>query len=242
MKIVEEYKAIVERCILLFQEYIQKVIDRDEEINNMYSELQAGREEFGIQTDCTLERGFYCPNPTVGHFVTNVHRGKIAKRITKVTRLTNRYVFDKKDTLRIVERYYPNGHIKPEFVFHEWDASYSVTFDDADRPEVITIYRQENGKPQEYLWAYCTYDKNKKTYTTNWMSYQTYDYSKEGYLEMEHYEISVNQKVGAAEYGRWIPKDNLIQYYKNRFQLNDDGSIVPKSCEGLMHNVISWDN
>ena len=175
MKTVEECKAIVEKCTLLFQEYVQKVIDRNEEINNMYSELQVGREEFGIQTTCTLERGYYCPDPTVGHFVTNVHRGKIARRITKVTRLTNRYVFDEEDSLRIVERYYPNGYIKPEFVFHGQDVSYSVTFNYNDRPLIITIDRHENGKIREYLWTECAYDDAKDTYIANWMRYQTYD-------------------------------------------------------------------
>ena len=100
MKTVEECKAIVEKCTLLFQEYVQKVIDHNEEINNMYSELQVGREEFGIQTTCTLERGYYCPDPTVGHFVTNVHRGKIARRITNVNATRNAYTGRNRNRIR----------------------------------------------------------------------------------------------------------------------------------------------
>lgn len=183
-----ELKAVWEECVPQFQEYLQKGLEIQPKLYDIYSGLQVGRVEYAIGSRY-LHRGFYCPSPVLEQIITNTRRGRIAKRMTKATRPTNRYVFDLEGKLRRADTFYPNGGTKTEYIFHEGEAICGLTFDPYGHISEISVERYAEGKIGSYLRACCNYDPTSGCYRIYDMSYERYSHDEE-FLDAEIFSLS----------------------------------------------------
>lgn len=211
MKDRSDYKAVWEKCVQLCLEYIQKGIAKQPEIEGVAANLKEGRKEFAIGSRY-IHRGFYCPSPSIEHIITNIRRGKIAKRLNKRSRLTNAYLFDAEENLRIAETFYTNGAVKTEYLFYEDSLIYGVSYNNEGHVEEISIEQYEEGQIQEYLWACCCYNSSTNSYLIFQMLYEAYHYDHNGYLDVEFYNMS-DARHDAGKSNRY------------RFHLDADGKV-----------------
>ena len=92
-------------AIRRFTEYsnrFQKLADSIKDPMDLFSEAEKSvvREEYCSGSDMFL--GYYCPSLILDIVVGNVHRGRLLKRVTKRSKPTHRYGFDKDNHLRTV--------------------------------------------------------------------------------------------------------------------------------------------
>lgn len=225
LKIDSSFEAVCEHCKTMCFESIEKGIQLSDELLRHDDTFQIGREEFGIQSRY-LHRGFYCPSPVVEHIVTNMRRGKIAKRITKATRITNRYVFDSENKLRIAETIHPNGAIKTEHIVHEGNTVYGFVFGRNDHLFEVSIEQYEDGRIVSYLWACGSCAFSNGYHRISHMQFETYFYEDKGFLDVgRYYMIGENGKVG--------------QYHKYRFSYDENGMVVGDSAQLLERKAVA---
>lgn len=205
------YKAVWEKCLQICYEYIQKGIEKQNEIEGILSSLEGGKKEFAIGSRY-MHRGFYCPSPSMEYTITNMRRGRIAKRIDKRSRPTNSYLFDAEGTLRAVETFYINGSIQTEYLFYEEAFVFGVSYDDEGHISEISIEQYEESQIKEYLWACCYYNYSENTHLISHMVYETYHYDNKGYLDVEFYDM-----LGF--------RHDLYQYNRYRFHLDENGKV-----------------
>lgn len=204
-------------------ESIEKGIELSNEILKPDIDFHPGKEEFAINSKY-LHRGYYCPSPALEYIVTNMRRGKIAKRITKASRITNRYIFDTENKIRIAETFYPNGSTKTEHIIHEGDTVYGFTFDSYKHISEISIEQFWNGRIESYFWACCWYEFSTGCYRVSHMAYETYFYKKEGFFDMELYDMLGD-------------RSDVGKYNKFRFCIDENGMIIANSIQLLTNDA-----
>lgn len=211
-----DYNRIIQDCLALCEQYAEKGMKliplcMDSDIKD-----QAALEEIGIQSRY-LPRGFYCPSPDLEQIITNMRRGKIARRKTKRLQPTNRYLFDQDGKLFLAETFYPNGCVAEEYIFYEKDVSFGLELDSDMRIYTISIALYKDGRICAYLWAACNgISKDTNALGVHSIIYETYSYTSDGYLETNWYNIS-------------ILSINIVTYVKYRFALGEDNKIIPGS-------------
>jgi hypothetical protein len=211
-------KAILDECLQICQKYISKAVQIQPNLDSIYSNLVIRKEEFAIQSRY-LHRGFYCPSPDIEYIITNMRRGKIAKRVDARTQPTNRYLFDDNGKLRYAETYYPNGFIEAEYIFHDENLIFGFIVDSSDRISVISVAQYSCGTILSCLWAHCTYRTDSSTYTPRWIMYEKYNYDGASHLETDFYGINLSNHFGS--------------YDKYRFHLDLEGNIIKNTIEQL---------
>lgn len=216
MKSCPYMKTVWEKCVFLCQEYIQKGSILKPKIKEMLLGMEISREEYAIQSRY-MHRGFYCPSPVIEHHITNVRRGRIAKRLTSSAKPTNRYLFDAENKLRLAETFYPNGSVKSEYIFHENNVIYGIVYPSIGRSGEISIEQYEEGQIISYLWALWRESPNDGSLIVSRVTYETYCYDDDRYIVAEWYDIA----------------GNLGVYHKYRLSLSEEGAIIPRSVEVL---------
>lgn len=214
--------AILDKCLKLCEDGIKMVMQTYPDLSLPSFEEHTGREEFSLGSRY-LHRGFYCPSPDLEYIVTNMRRGKIAKRMTKRTRPTNRYCFDDDGRLKLAETYYPNGSIQKEYIFYVEDTVFGFTTEKNEYISKISIAKYADGKISYYLWAPCHYNRDMGVDYPYWIVYEKYNYSENSYLETEFYNLRL--------YGI---HEGFGNYNKYRFILDDNGMVIGDSIEELM--------
>lgn len=172
-----DLKAIWESCMPLFQEYLHKESTLESQIQELCSsDIPIGKEEYALGSRY-MHRGYYCPSPIYDKLVGNARRGRIAKRITKTTRPTNRYEFDIEGKLRLVETINRNGHNETEFVFYEEGVVFGLTYDGHDLLSKLSIEQYTEGMITSYLRVICDKNGPNRSYRARSMSYECYRYN-----------------------------------------------------------------
>lgn len=151
----EYYKAIwysiLEKCQAaitegeLFFPCIEKNLERE-----------AFKSEFSLGSRY-LPRGFYCPSPDIECFITNMRRGRIAKRLTKKSKPSHHYLFKENNKLYLVKTFYPNGTIETEHIFYKQNVCYGFIYNSAGQITSLSVEEYLDNRLCNYLWAACCY-------------------------------------------------------------------------------------
>ena len=215
MKTSATYETVLNECLQICQKHISKAVRIQPDIDNIYSNLIISKEEFALQSRY-LHRGFYCPSPDIEYIVTNMRRGRIAKRVDARTQPTNRYLFDDSGKLRLAETYYPNGAVKREYIFQDKNLVFGFTVDECDHISEISVAQYADGIILSCLWAHCMYCTDNHTYTPWRIIYEKYNYDGASHLETDFYNITPNR---------------FGSYDKYRFHLDAEGKIIKNTIE-----------
>ena len=207
-------KDVWDRETARCKEYIQAGMQMRSNAKELFSIKDIGKEEYAIKSQ-NMDRGFYCPSLIREHVVRNAHRGKIAKRMTKVTRPTHHYLFDKDGRLRYVETYYSNGSVKPEHIYYANNVTYGIVYPTTQRNGEILISEFNDAYIYSYIWAYWELCDGKCIFKE--IDLELYNYGEDGFLTVD-----------------WYNMDDMIgRYTKWRLSLNNEGVIVHDSFKKL---------
>ena len=217
-----DLRAIWDKGIALAWEYLQKEPSLEAEIEVLCSDIPIGKEEYALGARY-LHRGFYCPSPIYDKVVVNARRGRIAKRMTKASRPTNRYEFDLEGKLRISETIYPNGSMKTEFIFYEDDVIFGLTYDRQDYLSMLTVERYSKGRITSY-WKVNRdrYSPNERNQVSS-VSYECYRYNGD-IMEADVYFDLMEFKgrmLGSHWKGRFMPADHQVREVFNWHLVKD---------------------
>lgn len=207
-----EHRTILEACLCRCYQYIQKGIDKQCELENVLKAQNIDKKEYGIKSKL-LPRGAYCPSPDLEYIITNMRRGKIAERTVKNLRPTNQYIFDTSGRLRIAETFCSDGSTKKEFIFYENDTVYGVVFDNNGGLSEVSIEEYRNKQIKTYLWASCLFRHSKNDHLLLSVLYEVYDYSVDGILITDFYNIPGTQI-------------ELAQHQQYCFHLDKEGKVT----------------
>ena len=221
------FDAALEKCKLLYQAALKKYNEKLDEINSEQYNFEEGAEEFAINSRY-MHRGYYCPSPALEHTVVNIKRGTIAKRVTKITRVTNRYIFDTEQKLRIVEEFY-NGYVsKTEYIFYEEGKVYGFTIGSDGDLINVSVEQYENEKITSYFWSYCSCSGCSNNPEILFMRYETYHYENEGFLYFSFFDMQGD-------------REGPCTYYKYRFSLDSNGKALGDTMQ-LLHRESKLSN
>lgn len=210
----KQYDDILQYCTKLCEEGIAKGVLWKPEIDSMYTDLEVGREEYALRSGI-VQRGFYCPSPVREHIITNRRRGRIAKRLTKASRPTNRYLFDQKNRLRIAETFYDNGAEETEYIFYEDNFVYGFVLGRNKKFSKVSIERFLDGKISEYLWSHVQYEAETESYNLSTCIYEVYSYD-DNRLTLDNYYI--------RDGGPYFVPRIRVQRMNCLFDLGEDGT------------------
>lgn len=211
----EDYKsvwaAILDKC----HAAVQKGTLFYPQIETYLSDTELSRAEFSLGSRY-LPRGYYCPSPDIECIITNMHRGRIAKRVTKSTRTTNFYMFNKDNKLFLAETFYPNGATTTEYILHEENVSYGFIYNKEGRIISINVEAYADGKLVNYLWASCIY-KEATGYEFSWIINEDFRYLNQRQLETDFYNVQI------------LMERICISRWKAAFDLDENEKIITKS-------------
>lgn len=190
------------------------------QIETVLSQTEPSRAEYALGSRY-MPRGFYCPSPDIDCFITNMRRGKIAKRITTRSKPTFFYVFNEENKLFLSEEYYSTGTYATEYILHKKDVSYGFIYDESGYMTNISVEQCAENQLHQYLWATCSYNK-EGGYKFHWVIQENFDYVSKESIETDFYNIQV------------VPKQVYISRWKSSFELNEHKEIMLHSrCELL---------
>ena len=221
-------KEIWDQCEKICGKYIPGLRVQKAKIRQEYDQIHESREEYGIGSRY-MHRGAYHPSPVTEHYIRNCRRGRIAKRVTKATRPTNRYLFDQEGKLFLVETYIDDNTTTTEYIFHEDNTIYGIKFAYWDKygrysDGTFSIERYEGGRIVSYLLAGWEDISNSCKLQINIRQYETYCYDDKGYIIADVYEL-VSPDTG--------------HFWKWKFDLSEDSTIIPNSGRLLEEAVES---
>jgi len=222
-----EYIALWESVTQKCQEYLNKVTFSYDEMQALYSTIVPARVEYSLGSRY-LPRGFYCPSPDITCFITNMKRGRIAKRITSASRPTNRYLFNSSNELYLADTFFPNGAQRTEYIFREQGATYGVTWGERlGKVEIrqLNIEEYSDGKLACYMWAVPILGSSGHYITS--VLFETFIYHSNDCIETNFYIIE------APEIGTKKHYDVFITHYKTGFTLDSSNMILLQSAVEL---------
>lgn len=221
MKNDETYQAVWDSVLKKCQDVVAKGVSFYPQIETLLSDTAPSRKEFSLGSRY-LPRGFYCPSPDMELIITNMRRGRIAKRLTKASKPTNSYQFNRENKLLLAETFYSNGAVQTEYILHTHNASYGFTYDRDCRITGISIEEYADNTLLSYLWAACSY-RETTGYRFFRCIYETFHYLDCGQLETDFYLLEA-------------PMDEVfLSRWKAVFDLDENGAISPGSRTLLLY-------
>lgn len=211
------WDSVLKKC----QDAVAKGVSFYSQIETYLSATNLSKVEFSLGSRY-LPRGYYCPSPDIEYIITNMHRGKIAKRLVKASKPTNFYMFNEENKIFLVETWYPNGSKGTEYILHEQNASYGFIYDQNGRVTSISVEEYADNKLCCYLWAACSY-KEKEGYRFSWIINENLRYPDCGHLETDIYNVQT--PMGRIWITRW----------KAVFDLDGNAKIIPNSRVSLLY-------
>lgn len=188
-------------------------------------EKRLGRAEFALGCHY-MPRGFYCPSPDIECIITNMRRGRIAKKPTKSSKPTNFYMFDKEGKLYLVETFFPNDSTQTEYVVHGENMVHGFVYDQNGVITQISIEEYERGRLCNYVWAMCRCDKEADC-EFNWVINETFRYLSCRRLETDMCDFQ--ESIDGIHLAR----------RKAVFNLDDNGRVILSSRELQMFTEYS---
>lgn len=187
-------EQVWEECTALFWEYLQKEPSLEDEIDMLCSDIPIGKEEYALGAKY-LHRGPYCPSPVHDKLVIGIRRGRIAKRMTKASRPTNRYEFDLEGKLRLAETIYPNGHVSTEFLFYEENVVFGLTYGGGDKLTALSVERYSEGRLGSYVLVDCYRSGSEVDYVISKVAYERYHYDGDTMTVDAIYDLSKHEEM-----------------------------------------------
>ena len=215
-------KGLRDDCVLQCEKYIQMAMDLQPDIEKIYSAMTISKEEYALNCQY-MHRGYYCPSLIKEHYINNVSRGRILKRMAKATRPTYHYLFDEDHKLRLAEEFLEKGTIKCEYIFHLDNISYGIIYPNTTigRQGNISISKYEEGRLHSYIWAYWWPRAGEIYFYT--IEQELYHYSGDGKLIADVYEFS----------------DQTGHYQKWQFDIGNQCDIVKGSEKLLISEMLA---
>lgn len=165
-------------------------------------EFEAARTEYAVGSRY-LHRGFYCPSLILDQIVGGLRRGRIAKRITKATQISNIYDFDADGRLRIAKTAYYTGHMDCEYILYDKCMVYGFVLQEGNTFSHLSVERYNEGRIASYFTADCICHPSSQYYVFN-ARYEAYRYNDADSFDVEHYYFSTPGCSG--------------DYYKNTYR------------------------
>lgn len=224
LSMCDTYKTLLDVLLKEIHKAIEKTKTVYPAIKSYAEDANIGKEVYSLGSRY-LHRGYFCPSPDIEQMITNMRRGRIAKRLTKASRPTNRYLFDTNGKMILAETIYPNC-VKKEYIFYEQNHCYGINFDSYGRLTEISIEEFSDGKINNYIWAACSY--NEATgYKIFKIFYENFRYVDTNVLATDFYIIQIPmQKCFLA---RWRAKYEL-----------DDGQPIISSRKQLLFDETAF--
>ena len=163
------------------------------------------REEVASRADSYFPRGWYCPSPVRDYVIGNCHRGRLLKRVTSRSKVTNRYLFDERG-LYLAETYFGSDYgvkssSKTEFLLRSESSVIGITVDSKGIPNHLSEEIYEDGLIRSYFEVHIDGLPTGK--------YETYIYDEHGLLECTWQDIV----FGRQHHYRFVREDGCLKGY-----------------------------
>lgn len=210
-----EYEAycdyIWKTCLASFQQSILLALAFAEK--GEYLEYQGripAKEEFAVNSRY-MHRGYYCPSPIFEQVVTNARRGKLLKRPTKRSNITNRYCFGEDHKLYFVE-YLLNQTVQSrEYIMQMDNVRYGFVFNAKDVLGGISVETYCQNKLQSYMWVMChNASSTGQNWQTNYVRYETYEYDGQELICANFHHVALIED----EYHQPSDATHLVDLYQ----------------------------
>ena len=213
------YIAIWESCYKNCQSSLERINLSRIQMKELFSKITPEREEYALGSRY-MHRGFYCPSPDVEYMITNMKRGKIAKRITSASCPTNRYLFNADNRLYLADTFYPNRTTKTEYIVYEQNIVLGVTFNERGISE-LSIEEFNRNRCSQYIWA----EAHPKGIGYDFPSIhsETYLYGDDGRMETDYYILQAPEQIFTRPYRVFVT------HYRNGFDVEENGKIIPQT-------------
>lgn len=159
-----------------------------------------------------LHRGYYCPSPVLDLLVTNTRRGRILKRPTERSNITNRYAYDTSGRLIYTDNFINGKMVSSEYVKYHENLVYGITIGMSGRIICISEERYANSRIVSYQCAY--YSGAGESTICYRMDCENYQYDEEGLAYWDHGQIYFGWEQAGA--------DGFIQHNRYSF-LRENG-------------------
>lgn len=210
-----EYEAysdhVWKTCLKLFKQGVALALTFARETKCFeYQNRIPAKEELAVNSRY-MHRGYYCPSPIFDQIVTNARRGKILKRPTKRSNITNRYCFDENLKLYLVE-YILNQKVQSrEYIVQLDDVQYGFVFSASGVFGGISIETFCQDKLQSYMWARCHNASSiDEDWQTDYVRYETYEYDGQELICVNFHHVALIEE----EYHQSSDATSLVDLHK----------------------------
>ncbi|MBE7067626.1 MAG: hypothetical protein E7385_08765 [Ruminococcaceae bacterium] len=219
IKMCEPFRIECLRLAKLAEKYKEKI----SELYNTIAKCVI-REECSVDGE-SLFRGFYHPSPIFDIVVGNCNRGRLLKRITKKSRVTFKYGFDKSNRLVIVESMFNLSNKIREFIIYNENTALGIGFDSENSICYLCEEVFENNKIMHLIRAsYCAHENRIST-----LHKEDYIYDKYG--------------LKIADIYMYYPDLPLVDHLHFDFQHDEEGYLskyTSISFEGSVFQRSAW--
>jgi hypothetical protein len=186
--------------------------------------IPCSREELAVGAKY-LHRGAYCPSPVLDLLITNTKRGKILRRPSPRSKISNRFIFDASGKLLYTDNYLFDGKLgSSEYLLYEGDTVYGVTL--AQFGGIVSVSRERyaQGRIVSYDCAY--YAPGLAGIECFQMFCERYHYDDIGLLTWEYYQLHFSFEAVATS--------GFVKHERFRFTREDGRltSFIPVTPEG----------
>lgn len=161
-----------------------------------------------------LHRGFYCPSPVLDLLVTNTRRGRILKRPTGRSNITNRYVYDTSGKLIFTDNYINGKMVSSEYLLYYENMVCGITIGISGRIICVSEELYANSRIESYLCAY--YSGTGESTICYKMDCENYQYDEYGLADLDYWYISFECEQAKV--------DGFIQHNRYSF-FREDGRL-----------------
>ncbi len=163
----------------------------------------------------TISRGFYCPSPIIDIVVGGCNRGKVLKRVTKRSKPSYEYGFDKDDRLILVRD--PSGEIM-EFIEYSENHSigygFTLEYEELVLEKIIECFYNDKGQIIRCVEAFGSYNHYEEThfeqyeYDENGLNMAYMASNQFGFFDLQYYIFNHNDEGYLSDYLSLSAKDH----------------------------------
>lgn len=181
-----------------------KIIDK-----SLYDQIQPARFEYA--SGGNIHRGFYCPSLVIDFVVGNASRGRILKRVSRLSKISHVFCFDENDILRYTKYIDEEGKKITEYLFVIENCVYGITVNDADELLSVSEEVYENTLLMQYTHlSVISMEGQVKCYHSHCekYSYQNNMLISCVWEEFEHFAQILRKNVFEFSYNN----ENMVSY------------------------------
>lgn len=185
--------------------------------------IPCGKEELAVGAKY-LHRGVYCPSPVLDLLIANAKRGRVLRRSSPRSVITNRFVFDTSGRLLYTDNYFDGKLGSSEYLLYDGNSVFGITLSGSGRIICVSEERYTEGRLASYD---CAYYAPGQTGCECWqMDCERYHYDDIGLLTWEYYRLYFSFEAFAPS--------GFVDHERYRFT-REDGlltSFIPVDLDG----------